>query len=915
MRTNLQSTTVVGNLAAKWFAAASVVCLMATFNIGCEAPSGAPMPLTCAAGHADCNGIENDGCETQLAIDRDNCGGCGKACKLAEVCEQSKCVPAAGTCPQGQMLCGTVCTNLAIDPANCGMCGKVCDAKLEKCESSACVKLPASCTNGVKDGDETDLDCGGSCKACGDGKKCVDPKDCASGKCENGVCVPSPAMCPMGLTMCNGACKDVNVDPLNCGACGTACDANTQKCSGGACVDLPPNCADGKKNGGESDIDCGGLCKACGDGKACNDAKDCASGKCDAGVCVAAPPCPPGLTLCGGLCKDATVDPAHCGGCGKACGPGESCEKGKCVQPVAADGGSDAGGADGGMGADGGANQNPDLATPVQACDPLQGLRVCVGVCVDTSSDGKNCGGCNNACKQGSVCSNFSCVPGCKPGETDCNGSCTDLQTDGRHCGGCNTPCAVNSVCVGGKCYEGGCPQGLTTCGIRACVNLLKDQYNCGGCNKVCAFNQVCDNGACAIAQCQQGRLDCNKNLVDGCEINTAVDVENCGACRNVCNLPHTAQWCWDGRCEVGGCFGTWRNCNGVPGDGCEADSAINLTHCGACGNTCPMVSNGTRGCSAGICGIEKCNAGFADCNASAKDGCEINTTSDSLHCGACGKACKLSNATSSCTAGACVIKKCDFGWEDCNGVAADGCEVNVVNNNANCGACNKQCTQGVCQVGQCVATCGPGITLCGNACVNTQTDASNCGGCGQVCAQGRVCQGGQCMVNCSQGLTQCGNACVNTQTDASNCGGCGKPCGQGQVCVGGGCQVGAFSVKVEFSCQASAEAHFYNNGNDRIGETPFAWTFNQAEACAWGVEIAARVAKSINQMMPWLGCDQGTPSLGTCTLKVNGVAVPLVDNNGKLLPSMFVHHPWACNNGGEGNIYLSLKMLGCPGA
>lgn len=779
--------------------------------------------------------------------------------------------------------------------------------------------LPPTCSDNEKNNGETDVDCGGLCRACGNGKHCAVNGDCDSKLCQAGVCVVAQDLaitapqdlsqppadltppCPMGETLCNGACKNTQTDAFHCGGCGQACFQG-QTCDMGKCVGqmgadagplmCPPGHADCDGDGKNCEVNTQtdkGNCGGCGN--ACKQTFVCEQGAC---VCLV------GQTACNNVCVDTNTDPGNCGACGKTCNlaGGEKCLQGACVAPPPpadqsnpndlATSSDQSKAADGGMAATDGAIPNDlakpaeDLATPVPACDPNQGLRACGGpICTDISSDGKNCGGCNNICKQGSVCSFFSCVPGCKPGETDCNGSCTDLQTDGRHCGGCNTPCAVNSVCVGGKCYEGGCPPGFTTCGIRTCVNLLKDQYNCGACNKACAFNESCENGACKITKCPVNRRDCNGLLIDGCEINSGTDTMNCGACGNVCNLPHTAQWCWDGRCEVGGCFGTWRDCNGLPGDGCEADSAINLTHCGWCGNTCPAVVNGTRGCSGGICGIDKCNAGFSDCNASAKDGCEINTTSDSNHCGACGKQCKLSNATSVCTGGSCAIKKCNFGgWDDCNEVAADGCEINLA------------------------------------------IDTKNCGACGNACTQGQVCQNGLCSGGCGNGFTQCGNACTNINTDPANCGGCGKACPQGQTCGNGACQVvnQGFSAKVQLSCQAASEAQLFyqdaGNGDTDRGPTPYTKILNQVEACTWGVEIAVRVDKNINMSMPWYGCPlQPAPSLATCTLTVNGVVVPLVDNNGKLIPEMFVQHPWACNNGGEGNIVLSLKKLSCPGA
>jgi hypothetical protein len=42
----------------------------------------------------------------------------------------------------------------------------------------------ASCSNGVKDGSETDVDCGGStCQPCADGKSCLTGSDCVSTYC------------------------------------------------------------------------------------------------------------------------------------------------------------------------------------------------------------------------------------------------------------------------------------------------------------------------------------------------------------------------------------------------------------------------------------------------------------------------------------------------------------------------------------------------------------------------------------------------------------------------------------------------------------------------------------------------------------------------------------------------------------
>jgi hypothetical protein len=59
------------------------------------------------------------------------------------------------------------------------------------CAGNLCVSVKTStCTDFVRDGNETDVDCGGSCPPCGDGRGCVVNTDCASNSCGSaGHCV------------------------------------------------------------------------------------------------------------------------------------------------------------------------------------------------------------------------------------------------------------------------------------------------------------------------------------------------------------------------------------------------------------------------------------------------------------------------------------------------------------------------------------------------------------------------------------------------------------------------------------------------------------------------------------------------------------------------------------------------------
>ena len=76
--------------------------------------------------------------------------------------------------------------------------------------------------DGLQNGDESDVDCGGTC-AGDDGSACGLDTDCDSGLCEAGACVAAPS------------------------------------------------CDDGVQNGNEVGGDCGGDCDGCGAGAVCQD--------------------------------------------------------------------------------------------------------------------------------------------------------------------------------------------------------------------------------------------------------------------------------------------------------------------------------------------------------------------------------------------------------------------------------------------------------------------------------------------------------------------------------------------------------------------------------------------------------------------------------------------------------------------
>ncbi len=150
---------------------------------------------------------------------------------------------------------------------------------------------PYTCNNGIKDGTESDVDCGGSCPACDNGENCNVSGDCSSDLCINGVCLIQTATCTNGIldgfetdVDCGGVC-----DPCYDGErCDVDNDCKSDYCSPsrGRC-EKTPACEDRKLSTGETDIDCGGPCWPCAEGRSCEVDVDCEAGLiCLDSVCV-----------------------------------------------------------------------------------------------------------------------------------------------------------------------------------------------------------------------------------------------------------------------------------------------------------------------------------------------------------------------------------------------------------------------------------------------------------------------------------------------------------------------------------------------------------------------------------------------------------------------------------------------------
>jgi hypothetical protein len=129
------------------------------------------------------------------------------------------------------------------------------------CPSGSCqnhVCIPEPCLDGAMNGDETDVDCGGSCPVCSNGLGCNLGADCQSGFCDTGgggAGGGSAGTCqPCGADVdCepSGWC-DVDICVPELGD-GDPCTADVQ-CQSGSC---PPD------DGVCCDLACAGICESC----------------------------------------------------------------------------------------------------------------------------------------------------------------------------------------------------------------------------------------------------------------------------------------------------------------------------------------------------------------------------------------------------------------------------------------------------------------------------------------------------------------------------------------------------------------------------------------------------------------------------------------------------------------------------
>jgi hypothetical protein len=544
---------------------------------GTTSCSGSACLPVCSSGYGNCDGNAVNGCETHIQTSVAHCGGCGNACTNANgqtSCVAGSCVP---SCAAGWEDCdgnpNNGCeTNVNSNKDNCGACGTKCtnangntSCVLGLC-TPACSSNYASCDGNPNNGCETSLLTSvGNCGSCG--SQCTN--DHGTTSCVSGACVP---VCSAGWMNCDGNAKngcETNTDTsvAHCGACGTICTNTngTTSCSGGACT---PVCSSGFKscdsnpnNGCEtntnSDVNNCGNC-----GTKCtnpNGSVSCSGGACQIGCAVNYADCD-GNT--GNGCEtNVSNNISHCGGCGIQCSNPNgttSCTSGSC---------------------------NPVCTLGYGSCDGnLQ------NGCETSLLTVQNCGACGFSCANpnGSTsCVGGACVPVCNPGWGNCDGNpangCETPLNTLSNCGACGTTCALTNAtetCATGSCMVSSCSALWGNCDgnhANGCETPTNTLTNCGSCGTPCSranASATCSTGSCSIASCNTNYANCDASDANGCERNLMTDVNYCGSCGTNCQtLPHpnaTGESCVSGSCKVTSCTANYYDQNGIFSDGCE---------------------------------------------------------------------------------------------------------------------------------------------------------------------------------------------------------------------------------------------------------------------------------------------------------------------------------------------------------
>lgn len=250
-------------------------------NASTSSGSSSGTSTTCGDGKLDMNeacddgnNAGNDGC---TACAMDECYDCTATADQLSTCQFA----ASGTACQSTKACDGmgVCVECVDDTQCTG----------GYCFQNACAK----CDDTIKNGDETDVDCGGTkCnKPCENAKSCKIAGDCTSTFCADGVCC---------VDACDGACQACNIvgsegtcdlvprygEDTSYGMSESCLAADGEACNGGGTCGkaLGQTCTSPAQCASLKCVDpAGGMAKVClkNTGDACTTNEECFNAMCD----------------------------------------------------------------------------------------------------------------------------------------------------------------------------------------------------------------------------------------------------------------------------------------------------------------------------------------------------------------------------------------------------------------------------------------------------------------------------------------------------------------------------------------------------------------------------------------------------------------------------------------------------------
>ncbi|MDB4968310.1 MAG: Tryptophan synthase alpha chain [Myxococcales bacterium] len=704
------------------------------FVIGALSGCGGSAFPDCAASTVECSDSK---CH-DLRNDPSNCGACGKTCAAGEVCGSGVC---AARCTGGTSACNGSCVDIATDVNNCGACGNVCSNANGVCVGGSCAVAPCAAGSFLN---------GNSCQACSSacGAGQFQTAGCSAAAdrtCESCTAIPNctAQTCTTSSNqICTACSAGFYLSGDHCVACATsACPSGqyeTAACSAtadrtcGSCTAIP-NCAAETCTTSADQV-----CSACGSGSylsgnacvACSTSA-CPSGQYETVACSAIADRVCGACTAITNCTAETCTTSSDQVC-SACSSGSYLSGNACVACST-------------TACPSGQYQTAACsAVADRVCGACTAITNCTAETCTTSSDqvcsacssgkypsGNSCLACSGACPSGEVqttaCSSTAdrtCGPA-----TDCYALhvASPLLTDGSYTldpdgsGGADPFQAYCDMTTNGGGWtllmkvDG--KQTTFTYSSAYWTNNISYQptqyaYDTVNETKLSGFNNMPLN---AMRVGMYDPTDGNTRWLEVPRVNSSLGelftsgyqatsfgrlawegLMSSPSLQPNCNQEGFNTTSNDVHVRIGILSNQENDCNtpdsrigiGTNGSNCGQNnntSSGNEAYCGGDHGDRSKPAFGyvmVRDCPGGVCdcgGLTSCNAVCVDIQSNVKS------------CGSCTNSCGSQNAAGTCTNGTCT-EVCDTGFGNCDNNPSTGCETNLNNDVANCGACGAAC-------------------------------------------------------------------------------------------------------------------------------------------------------------------------------------------------------------------------------